>query len=477
MKRFIVSFISFVFGVCVLSCQKPKFYEGGDAYLQFSTYTVFFDTVFTSLTTTTKQLKVYNPYKQTIKTDISLSSGSSSYYSLNIDGRACSSLQDVEIAGGDSLFIFIRVNIPPNGLDNPLVVSDTIIFVTNSNRQKVSLTAAGQDVHFILPDATYFGLPCKIIAHEHEHITWRNDKPYVIYGYAVVDSSAQLDIESGVRIYIHKDGGMLCYRGSCLHVNGTQDKPVYFSGDRTDYWSLQDYALWDRLWLMESDKDHIINYAIISNAYIGIQAETFQNSMGNKLVLSNSIIRANALFGLHTRGYNIEATNNIISDCAVHAVYLSAGGHCIFNNNTIYNLYESTRTSPSVLISNYYQYNSDNGTTVIYGDMQTTMNNNIISGIGGQSNEVLIDSMGHSIFDIEFNHCLLKSTEENLSKLNAQNTLLNINPMFNNATRSAFDFSLSSTSPCKRSGVYIPSLTKDIIGTPRDNPPSIGAFE
>ena len=478
MKRNIYIYVlTALFALPFIGCRKTVFYNGAEAYLRFSTNTVFFDTVFTSLTTTTKQLKVYNPYKQTVKTSIRLYNGSSSYYSLNIDGSATNQLDDVEIAGGDSIFIFIRVNIPPNGANNPLVVTDTIFFHTNNTKQRVVLEAAGQDVHFILPDATYFGLPCKIVAHENEHITWRNDKPYVIYGYAVVDSSAQLDIEEGTRVYIHKNGGMLCYRGSCLHVNGSKDKPVLFGGDRTDHWSMQDYALWDRIWLMESNKDHVINYAQISNAYIGIQAETIESAMGNKLILTNTIIKQNALFGLHTRAYNLVAENNIITDCAVYGVYLSAGGNCQLNNNTIYNLYESSRTTPTVLISNYYKYATEQSTSVIYGDMVAELNNNIISGTGGVSNEILIDSVQQSLFDIQFNNCLLKASADNLNKLNHKNTLTNIDPLFNNATRNVWDFSLSSTSPCKRAGKYLPSPSHDIFGTLRNNPPSVGAAE
>ena len=58
-----------------------------------------------------------------------------------------------------------------------------------------------------------------------------------------------------------------------------------------------DYEQWDRIWINEGTQDNIINYAIIKNAFIGIQAEILEKDMGNKLILSNSIIKKSAGMG------------------------------------------------------------------------------------------------------------------------------------------------------------------------------------
>ena len=86
-----------------------------------------------------------------------------------------------------------------------MLVSDSILFHTNGNKQHVALLAYGQDAHFIIADK-WLGnyINYKVVAGEGETVTWTNDKPYVIYGYAVVDSVGKLNIEEGTKIYFHK---------------------------------------------------------------------------------------------------------------------------------------------------------------------------------------------------------------------------------------------------------------------------------
>jgi hypothetical protein len=66
------------------SCNKPVYDE--NAKLTFSLSEVTFDTVFSTIGSTTQRLMVYNPNNFDITTDIHLASGSNSYYSINVDG-------------------------------------------------------------------------------------------------------------------------------------------------------------------------------------------------------------------------------------------------------------------------------------------------------------------------------------------------------------------------------------------------------
>ena len=62
MKR-IVFFLSIV-SILFISCKDDKFIDSGNLNLKFSTDTVMFDTVFTTIGTTTRNFTVYNPNNQ-----------------------------------------------------------------------------------------------------------------------------------------------------------------------------------------------------------------------------------------------------------------------------------------------------------------------------------------------------------------------------------------------------------------------------
>lgn len=464
------------------SCKHTNYNTDKNARLRFSTQAVTFDTIFTSVSSITRTLKVFNPYNAAVKTDIALVGGSSSYYSINIDGVACRQAREVEIAAKDSIFIFIKINIPPNQSDIPMLVADTLAFYTNGNRQNVDLLAFGQDAHFILPQAIYAtpdgqgGVAGNIVAHEGETVHWTADKPYVVYGYAIIDSSATLIIDPGTKIYLHKNSGIWAYTGSSLQVKGTLDQVVTFQGDRIEPWYQDDYSQWDRIWLCESDRNHEISHAVISNAYIGIQAETIGNTMlGNTLLLQNTTIKKTELYGIYARSYHIQAYNNEIINSKQACVCLSAGGVYDFFHNTIYNAISTQRTMPAVIVSNYDITTDVNGTAG-YGDCYTRFTNNIIYGTA--DNELYTTCLNDAVMDLQLDYCLLKIKTTSLDTIpHGNNILQNKNPLFVKTAKDDLDLSLSASSPCKSAGVYMPQITTDKKNMPRNNPPSIGAHE
>jgi hypothetical protein len=480
MQRFMVC--AFWAGLLVFSsCKKDDFYTGSDAKLQFSNNQITFDTVFTSVSTITKVLKVKNPYKTDIKTDIVLVGGATSYFSINVDGVPMQQqhLKDVEIPALDSIFIFIKANINPNGVNNPLLACDTLRFTTNGNKQNVELLAYGQDAHFILPNAILYQTdgkdtiktPYRIIAEEGQEIRWKNDKPYVIHGVAIVDTDAKLIIEKGTRIYLHKDAGLWVYIDGCLEVNGTKDEPVTFQSDRLEDWYQKGYELWDRILICEGKKDNKINYAIIKNAVIGVQTETIDLTSGssNKLVLTNTIIKHSKI-GLLSKNYTIEASNNVFMDCMQQCVALTLGGDYTFVNNTIYNRYNNRRTDAALYISNGY------ADLKIHKDFSGIFINNIVSGVRDEEFKPSYD-VKEANFLATFENCLLRTSEEYLKRVAHTNTLWNYNPDFENA-EDYKNLKPKSTSPCKNAGKAVPWLQTDIEGNPRNSSaPSIGAYE
>ncbi len=70
------------------SCKKDKLLESGGE-LRFSTDTVTFDTVFTTLGSATVGLKIFNPQDQKVNlSSVRIEGGAASFFHINVDGRA-----------------------------------------------------------------------------------------------------------------------------------------------------------------------------------------------------------------------------------------------------------------------------------------------------------------------------------------------------------------------------------------------------
>jgi hypothetical protein len=481
-----VLFVGIVASLALTGCRKDKIHEGSDVKLTFSGdirngELITFDTVFTTIGSVTRVLKVLNPYKNPIKTDISLLGGNISSFNVNVDGVSGTSFKDVEIRGKDSIFIFIKVNLNQNAQNMPMVIVDTLAFFTNGNRQNVELVACGEDAIFITPthslvdDNGRITMRFSIVAEEGKHVTWTKNKPYVIYGYALIDSDAKLTIEAGTRIYLHKGAGIWVFIDGCIHVNGTKEDSVVFQGDRRSEAYERDFAQWDKVWICEGKNDNIINYAVIKNAFIGIQAEILDENLGNKLILTNTEIRNSQLYNFLGRGYTVEAYNNVFSNSVNFCVALHAvkqGGNYTFINNTIYNQYFSVRTTPAVLFSNYYLDIVNN--TLYISDFKGRFINNIV--YGNKDNELDCAITKDANFELYVENCLIKTKQNVLDKFTTySNIILNEDPSFEDYKK--YDFRLQGDSPCKRAGKTTTEVKQDITGTTRNNPPSIGAYE
>ena len=462
------------------SCKKDAIIDTDPSVkLGFSTDTVIFDTVFTTLGSVTRHLKVYNPSGNTIRiSSIRLAGGSQSPYRLNIDGEAAFAIKDVELAGNDSLYIFVRVTIDPTDENNPFVVTDSILFETNGNIQDVDLAAWGQNANYILADTQVPGFPkYKIIAHEFEDITWTADKPYVIYGFAVVDSNGTLRVNAGARIYFHDKSGMWIYKGGTIKVNGTFEEPVTFQGDRLEDFYKDLPGQWDRIWINEGSFNNEINYAVIRNGFIGIQAETLQEQMGNQLILTNTIIENMSGYGLLSRFYNITANNNVIANCGQYLAALTWGGLYDFRNCTFANYWPlSVRPTPSLVLNNYFE---DNMGQVTAFEFDSYFGNCII--YGRNEEEMLYLFNDEAPYDYFFDNCLFKTELEIDDIQHYDNCFKNEDPLFIDYTIN--DYQLDTLSPAIDRGdpeVINTSpidISLDILQVPRMPDPDLGAYE
>jgi hypothetical protein len=457
----------------ISSCNKPEYED--NAKLTFSSSEVTFDTVFSTIGSTTQRLIVYNPNNFDITADIHLASGSNSYYSINVDGLSGIDFDDVEIKAKDSIFIHIKVTINPGNQNNPFLVTDSIVFRIGNNQQDVDLIAYGQDANFIVAYSYTGSIKYKIVAGAHETTRWTNEKPYVIYGWAAVDSLGKLIIDPGTKIYLHSGSGIWVYRYGNIEVNGTTEQPVIFRGDRKEAWFDTDYSQWDRIWINEGTEDNIINNAIVTNSFVGIQVEALSENLGNKTIITNSIIHNTENAGILAKASNLEVTNCQISNNGSYSLQLEIGNFEL-KHLTIANYFsQSAREDPALYISNFYKNLVANGdgtySYVTYvGNTATSVVNSIITGI--LTNEISTAINESGTLDWQLENCLIKT---DYTSANFVNCLRNVWPQYTDYSEQ--DFTLQSNSPAINAGKSGIGVDYDLLGNPRDGNPDIGAYE
>lgn len=458
------SFFFFILGtILIFSCNKFK--SAKSDFVIFSNDTVFFDTIFTQIGSTTNAFMVYNKHNYPVKLDkIFLNGNKNSKFRINIDGVSQNSIDDVVIEANDSIFVFVEVTINP-GKDS-LLVEDSITFVSGTNRQKVVLTAFGKDVHLI---------NSKTLSTQ----TWVNDKAYLIYNYAFVDTSQTLTIEPGVEVYFHNNSGL--FVAGTLIANGTYEKPILFKGDRIDNQAFykDKPGQWRGLFFMQGSSNNYLNYLTLKESIFGIYVDSSMNMNFPTLVINNSQISRCSNIGLCLFNSYVIALNSIVSDCYMNNVSMFVSGKYEFYHCTIQNDYSyAGRTSPSVGIQNYLKLK--NGST-ISGDISTVFFNTII--YGNIENEFVVNSYSSGTISLLLKNCLVKIKNTDTSAVFFQNCLFNKDPDYTD--RFKLDYTIKNNSPAINKGFLDIVLNNnqllrfDINQTDRlqDNKPDIGAFE
>ena len=448
--------------------------------LSFSVDTVLFDTVFTSLGSSTHQFKIYNNYDANLViSEIRLMGGEQSRFKMNFDGEVGTEFRDKVIPANDSLFSFLNVTIDPTDASSPFIVKDSILFITNGNTQMVHLVAYGQNAHYIVGNQTVasFLYPFKIVADSLETTHWYNDLPYVIYGFAMINSYGTLHIHEGVRVYCHDKSGIWSWSDGQLIVEGTAERPVVIQGDRMEPYFKNQPGQWDRIGLMDGrpGADHIINHAIIRNGYIGIQPQSVFKGTQCALRINNSIVENHTGFGIYASYYAIEANNLVIDNCGQYAFAIELGGEYIIRHTTIGNYWwNSTRTTSSMILSNYMD--DEDGTRYEF-PLHLEMGNSIVYGV--QDEEFVTNLSGNSVDTTYlFDHCLMKTSNYNNDMLGFRSCIFNEDPLFVNYRQ--YDLHLSDMlSPAVGAGnpAIGATVPQDFDGKSRLGTPDLGAYQ
>ena len=331
MKRPHLIYIVLLLLCITTSCKQDIISSDPTLTLCFSHDSVLFDTVFTDIGSSTKRVMIYNPNQNALSISrVAMKDGR--YFHINLDGENnIDNLKDITIRGGDSLFMFVRVNINPLDLNTPVLVEDTVTFLVNNNLQYIALQAYGQNVHVLHDPAT--GLIVR------DGYTLSNKKPYLIYDTLVINGD--LVIEPGATLYMH-DNALIHVYGSLI-ANGTIDKPITIRGDRTDrLFDSVPYSVasgqWNGIYLLHS-KDrptptYSLNYVSILSGAIGLYVWSESTNPRPTLTFTNGRIHNHSIYGLVLQNIDATVLNSEISNCASYCVYLAGGIHS-FTHNTI----------------------------------------------------------------------------------------------------------------------------------------------
>ncbi len=407
-KYIIYSGIIILITISFSNCKKDIFSTNPDDKLRYSVDTVHFDTIFTTIGSTTRFFTITNSNKnKAIKIDnIYLGRGNASSFRLNIDGSSQNYYKDYILAPGDSLYIFVEVTIDPNR--DKMIEYDSVVFVYNNNIEAVDLVAFGQDVHLI--NGRIF----------HNDTTWTADKPFLIYNSALVDTFATLTIQAGSKVHFHR-GSSLFVKGSMI-VNGQNGNPVLFAGDRLeDYYSdipgqwgafTTDQhgnvtGIFGGIHLLAGSRYNKIDYANIKNGIIGLQVDSVVTPGIPTLIITNSNIENSQIAGLYALGAHIVAENCVFANSGRYTVACIIGGEYYFTHCTMANYFRGHRQTPQILLNNYYYYTQNGQNFVSYRDLKNAHFANCII-YGNRENEIGFDLTADAMANFRFDNCLIR---------------------------------------------------------------------
>ncbi|MCO6496681.1 MAG: hypothetical protein J5I50_03350 [Chitinophagaceae bacterium] len=446
------------------SCSKERVITSPDAVISFSSDTLFFDTVFTTVGSVTSSVKIINENDSKLQlSTIRLAGGSNSFFKINIDGISATEVHDVTMRANDSMYLFVQVTINPNTQQMPFVVEDSIEVSFNGNTKWLQLRAYGQNAIFLRNHT--------ITSDTH----WTDSLPYVILGSLTVQNPATLYLDPGTRIFAHADAPFLI--NGRLYSEGTVASPVVFSGDRTDadYKNLP--AGWPGIYFSDSSENNFIKQTIIQNAYQGLVLQGFPTDNNPKLTLSESVIRNIYDAGILALNSSITADNSLIVNCGAN-IALLLGGEYSFTHCTVasYGSLYITHKNPVLTATDYYE----GGGTVYTAELSADFTNCIFWGDNGNvDNEILLGKKGTGLFDVTYTNCIYKAKDP-VVNATFQNSILNQPPLFDsiNTSKNIYDFRFTKNAgaPAINAGIVTGYLT-DIEGKLRDSQPDIGCYE
>jgi hypothetical protein len=486
------------FFLVLTSCREDFTFEPSNGNLGFSRDTIYLDTVFTDIGSSTYTLKVYNRSNKNISIpSIRLGKGAGSKYQLMVDGMPGKEFLNVEMLAKDSMFIFVSVNADVAS-SNPtdFLYTDQLLFGVGTNFQKVELVTLIQDAYFLYPerfgDGTTETLPIGddeiygFFLDDNDPINgnelhWNNSKPYVIYGYAAIPANQTLTVDAGARIHFHAESGLIVANNASLQVNGTIANPVIFEGDRLEPGFSETPGQWGTIWFTQGSTNNILSNLTVKNATVGMLVTGNDGTANPSLTLNNVQVYNCSNVGILARTGKITGQNVVINNCGETAFAGTFGGAYDFTHCTFANYWPRPNQTCVVL--------SDDPINNVPTPLESANFKNCI--IYGSSNLGISLKKEGTTFNYSFENCLIKFADfsnqfqnnplyQFTSSANYTNCLIATNstvnrPEFKNPNQNQLQIGENSAARGTANFTFS-SGTFDILNLSRTNPSDIGAY-
>lgn len=498
--RYIITLVICLALISVSSCRKDFGTSPSLGNLSFSKDTVFLDTIFTNIGSSTYNLKIYNKSNNAITIpNIKLENGNASNYRLSVDGIPGKSFQDIDILAKDSIYIFIETTIDFNTISNPLY-TDRILFDTGINEQNVDLVTLVQDATFIYPGKNAITMEIDSLVLDGKPVTkgrflkdselnFTNIKPYVIYGYAAVPENKTVTIDAGAKLYFHNNSGLIVDKKASLKANGTLNNQIIIEGDRLEHRFSNVPGQWGAIWLRAGSTNNEINYTTIKNGIIGILVDSIGSPSTPTLHIKNSQIYNSSNYGILGRETNIKGENLVIGNTGQSSLACTIGGTYNFTHSTFANYWNNgARQLPTVLVNNFFTYTNNAGQEVSETrDLHAANFTNCI--IDGNNNiEFLLDKVDGSLFNYSLKNNMIQFNDVNNSFTNIpeldftdaahySNNIINGTLHFKNTSKNEFNIGQNNQGINKALNSAALLFPLDILGTNRTTSPDIGAYQ
>lgn len=460
--RYLLFLVIGMIALLPTACIEDDFTTSSSDILTFSKDTVNFDTVFTELGTPTARLLVYNKAKKSINISEIRFQNENSNFQFNVDGMSGSSFKDVEIRGGDSIYIFIECFINETSGNEPYLVEDKLQFLTNGVAQEVQVEAYGQNVtrlrNLRITKDTRFTA----------------ERPYVIFDSLIVEKGAKLTVDAGSKLLFH-DKASLTVRGQ-IEAIGEKGKMIHLRGDRLDN-VLPDVVYdimsgqWHGMTIAAESFGNRMEFVDMRSTAIGLKIDSCGNTNQQKLLLLNSWLHNSQSSVLQSKYAWVDAFGCCFSESAGAVVGLWGGKHsfsqCTIANNYLFSaIYEPLLSlyhcMPDKLESDYPLMEAQFENSIIYG-LSSELNEGDLTGSNVYLRNVLLGSEGTD--DDHFINCVWGA-----------------NPLFYTIREDyVFNYRLKNESPAIAAGnpAYVTSPYQyDIDGLNRlaNGNPDLGAY-
>ncbi len=373
----------FVFTIVVLltGCSdNDSFSAASGNRLSFSEDTIFFDTIFSTVPSTTQTFWVRNKSNDGIRIlTARLERGTQSGYRVNVDGTYLNPVgNDFEVRKGDSLLVFVEVTTHENHASGPQLVEDNLIFTLESGaEQYINLRTYSWDAQKIN----------SLIVRRDTLIS--STVPIILYGTGIsVEEGATLKLQN-TELYFHDGAG--------LEVLGKLEADsCLFRGDRLDH--MFDYLPYDRIsgqWkginLASPNVIHVLTNCEIRNAIDALICDS------TTLVMTNSVIHNSSGAGLQARHSNLTLSycqfTNTFGDCLSLDGCIAKVDHCT--------------------LAQFYPFSANRGAALRFGcttqPLLLTCSNTLVTGY---EDDVLMGQVHAEepvLCDYHFANCILRT--------------------------------------------------------------------